>query len=208
MTELLSALIGAVVGGAVSAAAAIWQTQRVLKHEVVQAREARDAAAHEARSDLQRRAAVKLLQALTVYSVPSLSSSRNWQDWFAGPTTSDVFEGRNQRVAELKRLTGSEAELLPGPLFTRWEHLTRCAAYVTRQRNLEGQALSRHVMDLRCLAEWVRRGLVALINDQPPGREYPLPDFTRVDDRAWGWKVPVGADEPDLTDWIRESNQG
>jgi hypothetical protein len=204
MTELLSALIGALVGGTVSAAAVIWQTQRVLRHEVLQAREAREAAVREARSDLERQAAVNLLQALTVYSVPSLPPNRDWREWFAGPTTADVHGPRRQRVAELKRLTDSEAELLPRPLFTRWEHLAKSAAYVTRLSDLEGQALTCHAMDLRSLAEWARSGLVALINDQPPGRAYPLPDFTRADDRVWGWKPPAGADEPDLTDWIKE----
>ena len=137
--------------------------------------------------------------------MPSLAIGRDWREWFAGPTTGDVFAARSQRVAELKRLTGSEAELLPRRLFAAWEHLAKSATYVTKQRDLESTVLSRHAMDLRSLTEWVRRGLVELINDMPPDRDYPLPDFTRLDERACGWKPPAGADEPDLTDWIRES---
>jgi hypothetical protein len=92
---------------------------RVLRHEVDQSREARGAAVREARSDMERQAAVKLLQSLTVYSVPTFAGGRDWREWFAGPTTADVIEPRGQRVAELKRLTGSEAELLPRPLRPR-----------------------------------------------------------------------------------------
>jgi hypothetical protein len=188
MAELLSAFLGAVVGGLATFSASWWQTQRVLDHDRRQARQAAQEDGRNAREAVTRQAAAGLMDALATYtSVPDP----------AGPKTQAQQDRIVAHMLELRRLETAQAPLL-GPDFTaRWRGLVgllqerhRMRVVPDDQQNLglgewHRATMERAVADVLAYAAYVHRSLVAVVDHAglPPYAEPPV--LTRADMAVW-----------------------
>lgn len=201
MTELLAALMGAVIGGAISAGVAIWQTKQTLAHDMRTAREEREAARVAEVTSRQQQAATYLLGVLADYATPMPRRGERDLGWFGGSTAS--FDARVMRVADLRRAGNERAHLLPDELAARWRTLVWLAQWVARPDASRSEHVERDSSDAWAYAEYVKRSLLAFLKDQAPPGDVTAPDPDRSEERVWGWKPPAGTREPDLTDWMK-----
>ncbi|WP_347756827.1 hypothetical protein [Agrococcus sp. ProA11] len=201
MTEMLAALLGALVGGLLSAWVGSRQTAKVLKHET-------DLAATERREaqrvdEEQRRtyAADQLIAALANFTTIE-RGDEDLGSFVRVMATPDVHRERNDRAAALLQAGSSHAHALPAELRERWEALVWMVRFNQSKQPERSDSLRwRDVSDLRNYIEYVRRSLYSVSGDHPVPPSFPAPDVRREDRRIWGFKPEDGANEPDLTDW-------
>jgi hypothetical protein len=201
MTELLAALLGAIVGGALSAWVGAKQTAKVLKHETdLAATERREAQ----RVDEDRRhalAADQLITALAEYVTSDRDDPEYWAHYARMEGTKSAHEARKRNAATLLQAGASHAHSLPDEVRRRWEALTWLIRFNQMDHaNRRGTMRIRDASDMLNFAEYVRQSLSAVSEGSSMPRRYPAPEPRREEPRAWGYK-PDGANEPDLTDW-------
>jgi hypothetical protein len=203
MADLLSALVGALIGGAISAAAVIWQTRQTLRHDVHLAREEREESRRAEMAARQATAATRLLETLAIYMTPQPARAGHGSlAWFGGRTTE--FDVRAGRIADLRRVGNEVGHLLPDTLSRRWRTLVWLAQWAARQGAGDSPTCNRDASDAWSYAEYVRRSLVAFLREEPLPPEASPPDHGQPGrERVWGWRPPEGVEEPDLTDWIQ-----
>lgn len=203
MTELLAALLGALVGGGIS----LWQTSRVLRHDVEQAAAERREAQRQEDERRVTAAADHLLAALADFTTTDRDEADSTA-WFVRlPAVAATHAERHGRVVALLRAGAGHAHLLPADVRARWESLVWLARFCHKSMPNRSESLRRRDGgDLRMYAEYVRRCLVALAagTDSPP--QYPPPDPRREAPRVWGFRPEGGALEPDLTAWMTQAN--
>lgn len=206
MTELLAALLGAVVGGLLSAWIGARQTAKVLKHETDLAAEERHEAA---RVDEERRrayAADHLLAALADFVTVDRDSWNYWAHFVRVSATEDVHRTRRLKTTSLLQAGSSHAHALPPSLRERWDALTWMVRFNQSKQSERSESLrQRDANDLLNYIEYVRRSLSAVSVGGKIPRHFPAPDARREDDRPWGFKPDEGRDEPDLTEWHMNS---
>jgi hypothetical protein len=201
MTEMLAALLGALVGGLLAAWVGSRQTAKVLKHET-------DLAATERREtqrlDEERRrafAADQLIAALADFTTVDRDGSDR-AAFVRVPATEDVHRERNGRASALLQAGSSHAHALPAELRDRWDALTWMVRFnQSKQSARSDDARQRDAHDLLNYIEYVRRSLSAVSGDHPLPPHYSAPDVRREEPRPWGFKPEDGCDEPDLTEW-------
>lgn len=115
MSELLAALIGALVGGFATFGASWWQTKRVLEHETAQAREAAAEERAATRENLARSSALDLLMLLGELQVlvPTLRRGIDLQRLMRGQAQDDP---PGAVLDAVRRYANSTGLLLPQPL--------------------------------------------------------------------------------------------
>jgi len=202
MTELVAALLGALVGGGLAAWAGSWQTGKVLKHETeLAAAERRESQ----RVDEERRqslAADHLIAALGEYVTLSESRSEKAAYFVRIAATEDVHRARERRSSVLMQAGASYAYALPEEVRERWDALIWLVRFNIKQQPERADIdRRRDYSDLLNYIEYVRRSLVAVSEGYPMLPQYPAPDVLRQDRRIWGFKPEEGGIEPDLTDW-------
>lgn len=206
MTELLAALLGAIVGGVLSAWVGSRQTAKVLKHETELAAAERQEAK---RADDERRitsAADQLIAALAEFTAPSRHDEDRTSAFVRILATADVHSARAARASALLQAGFSNAHALPTEIRSRWETLTWLVRFCSAQIENRSESLRRRdASDLLNYCEYMRRSLCALGDNYPVQPDYPAPDMRRTDDRPWGFKPEDGDNEPDLTDWHFDS---
>lgn len=120
---MLAALLGALVGGLLSAWVGSRQTAKVLKHETdLAASERREAQ----RVDEERRrshAADQLISALADFTAVDLDDKRDPASFVRLPATQAVHRERNGRAAGLLQAGFRHAHVLPEEVRERWEAL-------------------------------------------------------------------------------------
>lgn len=201
MTEMLAALLGALVGGGLAAWVASRQTAKVLKHET-------DLAAAERREtrrlDEERRrgfAADQLIAALADFTTVDHDGSGR-ASFVRVPATADVHQERNRRASALLQEGSSHAHALPADLRDRWDALTWMVRFnQSKQSARSDEMRQRDANDLLNYIEYVRRSLSAVSGDHPMPPHYSAPDVRREEPRPWGLRPEEGCDEPDLTEW-------
>ncbi|MFC0674567.1 hypothetical protein [Brachybacterium hainanense] len=201
MTEMLAALLGALVGGALSAWVASRQTAKVLKHETdIAAAERREAQ----RLDEERRrsyAADQLVAALADFRAVARDSPDDTAAFVRVPAVAEVHRERTMRATALMKAGSSHAHALPPQLRERWDALTWMLRFnQSGQPDRSEDLRRRDASDLLNYIEYVRRSLVAVSGDCPMPPHYPAPDARREGNRPWGFE-PESAQEPDLTEW-------
>lgn len=202
MTELLAALLGAIVGGVLSAWVGSRQTANVLKHETdlaaIERREAERADEHRRHSF----AADQLIVALADFTTIKGDERQGSASFARVPATADVHLDRKRRVSTLLQAGSSHAHALPTELNARWDALTWMVRFnQLDQGERSDNPRQRDVSDLLNYVEYVRRSLCAVSGDGPMPPHYAAPDVRREEPRPWGFKPDVGHNEPDLTDW-------
>lgn len=201
MTELISALVGALVGGALSYGAVIWQTRKTLDHDVQAAREERQVARDAEAAARVTQAALRHMEPLADYLTPRVRDDP--RTWFGGATTEPEFSQRKLRVHNLRRAGLEYGYLLPDHVSQRWRNLVWAAQWCSRPDASQEPHWDRDAYDAWNYGEYVRRSLVAVVNETPLPQEHARPDPERDDDRPWSFRPPPDADEPDYTDWGR-----
>lgn len=203
MTEMLAALLGAIVGGVISAWVGARQTANVLKHETdLAAAERREAQ----RAEEERRrsfAADQLIAALADFVTvrgevqdPSASFARGI------PVTADVRLERDRRAATLLQAGSSHAHALPTEVRERWSALTWLVRFNQSEQPGRSEGLRRRdAADLLNYSEYVRQSLCAVCDGSSMPSQFPAPDVRRDDRRVWGFRPVDRSKEPDLTDW-------
>lgn len=203
MTEMLAALLGALVGGVLAAWVGSRQTAKVLKHET-------DLAATERREtrrlDEERRksfAADQLIAALADFTTVNRDDERDPSASFARfMATEDVHRERNGRASALLRASASHAHALPAELRDRWDALIWMVRFnQSKQPERPHELRQRDAYDLLNYIEYVRRSLSEMGGDHPIPPHFAAPDVRREGSRPWGFKPEEGCDEPDLTEW-------
>lgn len=202
MTEMLAALLGAIVGGALSAWVGSRQTVKVLKHETeLAATERREA---QSADEDRRRSFVadQLIAALADFT----TVKRNERDLSASfvriPTTADVHSERNGRASALLQAGSSHSHALPAELRARWDALTWLVRFnQSEQPERSKDRRQRDASDLLNYIEYVRRSLCSVSGDYPVLPHFSAPDVRRDERRAWGFKPEEVYNEPDLTEW-------
>ncbi|QEN13760.1 hypothetical protein ACRDU6_14760 [Mycolicibacterium sp. ELW1] len=203
MTEMLAALLGALVGGLLAAWVGSRQTAKVLKHET-------DLAATERREtqrlDEERRrtfAADQLIAALADFTTVNRDDERDPSASFVRiATTVDVHRERNGRAAALLEAGSSHAHALPPELRDRWGALIWMVRFNQSKQSERSEELRwRDAQDLLNYIEYVRRSLSAVGGDYPMPPHFSAPDARREGTRPWGFEPEEGCDEPDLTEW-------
>lgn len=202
MTELLAALLGAIVGGILSAWIGARQTAKVLKHETdLAAAERREAA----RLDEERRrakAADHLIAALAEFVTVSRDDRGNAAAFVRVPTTADVHRERKGRVSALLKAGSSCSHALPTDLRGRWDALTWMVRFnQTDQPERSEDLRRRDANDLLNYIEYVRRSLCAVSGEGQIPPNFPAPNVRREGSRPWGFKPDGSSSEPDLTEW-------
>lgn len=202
MTEMLAALLGALVGGLLSAGVGAWQTSKVLKHETDQAATERREAQRVDDERRQALAADQLIAALAAY----VSVDRNVRDRAAHfvrmMATDDVHRDRDRRASALLQAGASYAHSLPEEVRARWDALIWMVRFGTsEQPKREENDRRRDYHDLLNYIEYLRRSLYAVSEDYPMPPQYPAPDVRREERRIWGYQPEQGSNEPYLTDW-------
>lgn len=202
MTEMLAALLGALVGGLLSAWVGSRQTAKVLKHETELAATERQEAQ---RVDEERRrtlAADQLIAALASFVTVDPGIRDRSASFVRTDTTADVHHERDKRAAGLLRASSTYSHALPDGVRERWDALIWMVRFNQSKQPERSDALRRRdASDLQNYIEYVRRSLVAVSENLPVPEEFPAPDARREDPRIWGFKPAQGANEPDLTDW-------
>lgn len=203
MTELIAALLGALVGGAVSAWASATQTAKVLKYEVELAADGRREAE---RQEAERRitsAADHLLTELANFTTVDSDEPDRLGLFVRVTTGRAVHAERRRRVTELTRAGAAHAHMLPEEVRRRWAALMWWVRYAdSQQKDRKDTLRQRDLNDLLMYAEYVRRTLVGVtgLGDSQP--DYPPPDPRRDSPRPWGHSPESGSEEPDLTGWF------
>ncbi len=201
MTEMLAALLGAIVGGALSAWVGSRQTAKVLKHETdLAAGERREAQ----RADEERRrtlAADQLIAALADFVTVNRDDGDRSAAFVRIAATADVHRERNERASALLQAASTHAHALPEELRQRWDALTWMVRFNQSKQEERSEDLRRRdASDLLNYIEYVRRSLCAVSEGDPVPPHFPAPDVRREERRIWGYK-PEGKDEPDLSEW-------
>lgn len=202
MTEMLAALLGAIVGGAFSAWVGSRQSAKVLKHET-------DLAAAERREsqrvDEDRRrslAADQLIAALAEFTTVKQDGRDHLASFVRVPATADVHRERDGRASALLQAGSSHAYALPAELRERWDALTWMVRFSQTEQHERSQDLrQRDASDLLNYIEYVRRSLCAVSGAYPMPPHFSEPDVRREERRPWGFKPEEGRNEPDLTEW-------
>lgn len=202
MTEMLAALLGAVVGGLLSAWMGSRQTARALKHETdLAATERREAR----RVDEDRRrsfAADQLIAALADFTTREQDDSDQLASFVRVRATEDIHRERNGRASALLQAGSSHAHALPGELRERWDALTWMVRFNQSKQPERSEGLRRRdASDLQNYIEYVRLSLCAVSGEHPMPPHFSVPDVRREGPRPWGYKPEEGSNEPDLTEW-------
>lgn len=202
MTEMLAALLGALVGGVLSASVGSWQTGKVLKHETeLAATERREAQ----RADEDRRrsvAADQLIAALADFTTVKDDDYDRSASFARLPATDNVHRDRDGRVAALLQAGSSHAHALPEEVRTRWDALIWLVRFnQSKQLERSDDLRRRDASDMQNYIEYVRRSLYAVSADYAMPPYFPAPDVRREERRIWGFKPGEGTSEPDLTEW-------
>jgi hypothetical protein len=186
--EFLSALIGAIVGGAATFAASWWQTAKVLRHERDLAASARDAAS----SHEQQRVAVTMLEAIArMRSAWHLIRYQDPPVFFrmGAPRPPDPEHPALDALAELETLTTSQALLLPSQARARCLDLV---ALIREYRDCEveggwtEQHLRRASEDTLAFMDFVQSTLNELVLDGQTIEDLIVPpDLSRYDLKVW-----------------------
>lgn len=204
---MLAALLGALVGGLLSAWVGARQTAKVLKHETDLAATERQEAQ---RADEDRRrslAADELIAALAEFVTVNRDDPDSSAAFVRVVSTGDVHRERNARVATLLQAGSSHAHALPEELRERWEALTWMVRFNQSKQTERSEELRRRdANDLLNYVEYVRRSLCAVSEDYTMPPRFPAPDVRRDDPRPWGYRPEAECSEPDLTDWQLSSN--
>ncbi|NTW38927.1 MAG: hypothetical protein HGA44_03420 [Cellulomonadaceae bacterium] len=202
MTELLAALLGAIVGGALSAWVGSRQTAKVLKHETdLAATERREA--QQVDEDRRRSfAADQLIAALADFTTVKVDDRDRSASFVRVPATADVHRERSGRASTLLQAGSSHAHALPAELRQRWDALTWMIRFnQSEQPDRSTDLRQRDASDLLNYIEYVRQSLCAVSGDYPMPPHFSAPDVRRDERRPWGFKPDEGCDEPDLTEW-------
>lgn len=202
MTEMLAALLGALVGGVLSAWVGSRQTAKVLKHETdLAATERREAQ----RVDEERRqsvAADQLIVALADYVTVKRDDRDRAPLFVRLRATQDVHHDRNARASALMQAGASYAHALPTQVRERWDALIWLVRFNSKEQPERAEDLRRRdYSDLLNYTEYMRRSLVAVSEGYPMPPHYRAPDVRREERRIWGYKPEGGSNEPDLSDW-------
>ncbi len=202
MTEMLAALLGAVIGGVLSAWVGSRQTAKVLKHETELAATERKEAL---RVDEDRRrsfAADQLIAALADFATIKRDDKDRTASFVRLRATMDVHQERDGRVSALLRTGSSHAHALPAEVRERWDALIWMVRYnQSEQQDRSDELRRRDANDLINYIEYARRSLCAVSGDYPMPPHFPAPDVRRDGPRPWGFKPEEGCNEPDLTEW-------
>jgi hypothetical protein len=202
MTEMLAALLGAVVGGVLSAWMASRQTAKVLKHETDLAATERKEAV---RGDEDRRrsfAADQLIAALAEFTTVKRDDRDHPASFVRVQATPDIHGERNDRASALLQAGSSHAHALPAELRERWDALTWMVRFnQSKQTERSGDLRRRDASDLLNYIEYVRLSLCAVGGNYPMPPHFSAPDVRREEPRPWGYKPDDGSNEPDLTEW-------
>lgn len=203
MTEMLAALLGALVGGLLSAGVGAWQTARVLKHETDLAATERQEAQRVDEDRRQSLAADHLIKALADFVTINHDDPGRSPAYFVRiPATEDVHRERYRRASALMQAGSSYAHALPEQVRGRWDALIWMVRFnQSKQPERTEDDRRRDSSDLLNYVEYVRRSLCAVSEDYPMPPQYPAPDVRREERRIWGYKPAEGSMEPDLTDW-------
>jgi hypothetical protein len=206
MTEMLAALLGALVGGLLSAGVSAWQTGKVLKHETAMAAAERREAQRAEEAHRQSAAADHLIAALASYLTITASRPDDAAHFVRMATTEDVHRDRDRRSAALLEAGASHAHALPEQVRQRWDALVWLVRFNTsKQSERSDDDRYRDYTDLLNYSEYVRRSLRAVSEDYPMPRPYPAPEVRREEGRVWGYRPSPTDNEPDLTDWQQSS---
>lgn len=202
MTEMLAALLGAIVGGVLSAWVGSRQTTKVLKHETkLAATERREAQ----RVDEDRRrsfAADQLIAELADFTTVNRDDKDRSASFVRVPATAGVHRERTDRASALLQAGSSHAHALPPELRERWGALTWMVRFNQSEQPERPEDLRRRdASDVLNYIEYVRRSLYAVSGDDTMPQHFPAPDVRREEPRAWGFKPEEGSNEPDLTEW-------
>ena len=202
MTEMLAALLGAIVGGVLSAWVGSRQTANVLKHETdLAATERREAR----RVDDDRRrsfAADQLIAALADFTTVRWDARGRSASFVRVPATAEDHRERNCRASALLQAGSSHAHALPAELRERWDALTWMVRFDQSEQPERSEDLrQRDASDLLNYIEYVRRSLCAVSGDSLVPLHFSAPDVRREERRPWGFKPEEGCNEPNLTEW-------
>lgn len=202
MTEMLAALLGAIVGGGLSAWVGSRQTAKVLKHETDMAAAERREAQRVDQDRRQSFAANQLIASLANFTTVKLDDSNRSAFFVRVPATEDVHRERNSRASELMQAGSSHAHALPTELRERWDALTWMVRFnQSKQPERSDELRRRDASDLLNYIEYVRVSLCTVSADHPATQHFPAPDVRRSGPRPWGFEPEEGCDEPDLTEW-------
>lgn len=202
MTEMLAALLGALVGGLLSAGVSAWQTGKVLKHETSMAAAERREADRMEEARRQAGAADHLLTALASYLTITERRSDDAVHFVRMVATEAVHRDRDRRASALLESGASHAHALPQRVRERWEALVWLIRFNTSAQSDRLEAdRRRDYSDLLNYSEYVRRSLLAVSQDDPMPPTYPAPDVRREERRIWGYMPALEGNEPDLSEW-------
>lgn len=201
MTEMLAALLGATVGGLLSAWIGSHQTAKVLKHETDMAAAERREAQKAAEQRRQSFAADALIAAIADFTTVKRDDRDQSAAFARLPAVADVHRERAQRVTALLQAGTGHSHALPAEVRERWDALTWIVRFNQSEQSGRSEELRhRDGSDLRNYAEYVRRSLCAVSGSDDMPAQFPPPDMGRTEQRVWGFKPPADSDEPDLTD--------
>lgn len=185
MSEFLSALVGAVVGGALAFAGSWWQTRTVLEHEREQARTAAIEERDAARRAMTIRAVSQLLQGLARLTASLVR---------IGDQAVPQRDFQAARV-EVRRLRTAAAPLVGAEQRRAWEALDdlldewfRLPPSVDELGDTRPGAWDLHArasLDVLAYAGYVKRHLVAVLDDTEPPAPAAPPVLTRNDGAVW-----------------------
>ncbi|WP_061963853.1 hypothetical protein [Demequina aurantiaca] len=203
MTELLAALLGALVGGVLSAWVGSRQTAKVLKHETDLAAKERQEAQRVEEDRRRSFAADRLIAALADFTTVKQDDEDRSASFVRVRATADVHHERNRRASVLLQAGSSEAHALPAEVRERWDGLIWLVRYnQSKQPDRPDELRRRDASDLLNYIEYVRRSLCAVGGGHRTPSAFPPPDVRREESRPWGFKPEVGNNEPDLTGWV------
>ena len=183
MGEFIAALIGAVVGGALTFFASWWQTKRVLEHETKQARVAAEDERKAARHAVSRMAVLELLPVLAQAEAAVVTSGQDGK----GSHNSGYLD----LLASAK---AARAALLPDVIQKRWGYLhtlavqlysAKPASDATERSAWTPAKIARARDDVVAYLQYVHRSLLALINEHDLPADAPMPVLRRVDMAVW-----------------------
>jgi hypothetical protein len=202
MTEMLAALLGALVGGLLSAGASAWQTGKVLKHETAMAAAERREAERGEEVRRQAVAADHLIAALASYLTITEAGPDKAAHFVRMVTTEAVHRDRDRRSSALLESGARYAHALPEHVKGRWEALVWLIRFNSSKQSERPEVdRRRDYSDLLNYGEYVRRSLLAVSQGDPMPPSYAAPEVRREDRRIWGFRPAPESNEPDLSDW-------
>lgn len=201
MTEMLAALLGAIVGGVLSAWVGSRQTAKVLKHETKLAATERQEAKRADEDRRRVRVANQLIAALADFVTVNRDDVDSAASFVRIQATEDVHRERKLRASALLQAGSTYAHALPTEVRERWDALTWMVRFnQSKQEERPEDLRRRDASDLLNYAEYVRRSLCAVGEGARTPPHFPAPDVRRDARRVWGYK-PEGQNEPDLSEW-------